>query len=361
MSHGLTELARHLRAGGRITKEQALQLYRHGDLQQLYALALERKQSLHGNQVFWVNNRQINYTNICVLHCSFCAFSKIRKDSPVAYDWDHETVLAKAWQAVELGATELHIVGGLHPDHDFSYYMEMLAKLRRAFPRVGLKAFTAVEIYHFAKLAGCAISEILQQLKAVGLDALPGGGAEILVESVREKICGPKETGAQWLEVHRAAHNLGIPSNATMLFGHVETLEHRVEHMAYLRDLQDETGGFFAFIPLVFHPSFNSLGRKVGEMTSEEDRLRTIAVSRLFLDNFPHIKAYWVHLGLAVAVQALKCGASDFDGTIIEERITHAAGAETPAGLSALHLQELVRSAGAIPVERNALYDLVKR
>lgn len=343
----------------RLTESQALDLYRNAPLEELCARALAEKESRHGKSVYWVNNRQINYTNICVLHCKFCAFSRIKKESPTAYDWDHPTILRKAEEAVKQGAQELHIVGGLHPDHPFEYYIDMLQKLRRAFPGVNLKAFTAVEICHFAKLSGRSVGEILADLKAAGLDALPGGGAEILVESVRTEICGKKESAAEWLEAHRAAHQQGIPTNATMLFGHIETPEHRIEHMARLRELQEETHGFFAFIPLVFHPENNSLGRRVSEKASPEEILRTIAIARLFLDNFPHIKAYWIQLGLETALRALHGGASDLDGTIIEEKITHAAGARTGTGMSPERMRNLILNEGLIPVERNARYEQV--
>lgn len=342
----------------RLTEEEALRLFYEAPLDELMARANAVKELRHGQKVFWVNNRQINYTNVCVLHCRFCAFSKIKKDSPVAYDWDVPTILAKAGEAVERGARELHIVGGLHPDHPFAYYVGMLRALRAAYPQVQLKCFTAVELCHFAKLEKRSLESVIQELKDAGLAALPGGGAEILVPGIREEICGDKETGAEWLAAHRTAHNLGVPSNATMLFGHIETFEHRVRHMALLRDLQDETHGFFAFIPLVYHPDRNALGKRVPNKTPPEDILRTVAIARLFLDNFPHIKAYWVQMGLETALRALHAGASDLDGTIIEEKITRAAGAEGPPGLTAERMMDAIRSEGLEPVERNALYGL---
>lgn len=341
----------------RLSPKEALELFKDAPLGELCKMADEEKERRHGKKVFWVNNRQINYTNVCVLHCRFCSFSKIKKTFPNAYDWSLETIHAKAREAVERGARELHIVGGLHPDHPFEYYVEMLASLRRAFPAVNLKAFTAVEICHFAKKAQVSPRSILEQLKAAGLDALPGGGAEIFEQKLRNKICGKKETGEEWLEVHDEAHKLGIFSNATMLFGHIETLEHRVMHMESLRNLQDRSPGFFAFIPLVYHPDFNDLGKLVPHKTSEEDILRTVAVARLFLDNFPHIKAYWVQMGIGTALKALHSGASDLDGTIIEEKVTHAAGASAPTGLSPQKMQELITAEGLVPVERDAKYE----
>jgi len=320
--------------GERITEEEAVWLFRKAPSGDLFHLADTLKRKRHGDSVFWVNNRQINYTNVCVLHCRFCAFSKIKKDSPTAYDWNIAQIVEKSREAIDLGARELHIVGGLHPDHAFDYYVEMVRTLRAEFPQVCIKAFTAVEVQHFAKLDGRSVEAVLTDLKLAGLDALPGGGAEILLPGIREEICGTKESGEEWIDVHRTAHRLGIPTNATMLFGHIETFEHRVGHMAWLRKLEDEAPGFFAFIPLVFHPDNNALGRQVKNKTSPDDRLRTIAVARIFLDNIPHIKAYWVQLGLDVARLALHAGASDLDGTIIEEKITKAAGSVAGQGLT---------------------------
>jgi len=342
-----------------ISTTQALELF-NLPFQELATLANDFKEKLHGKNVCWVCNRQINYTNVCCLHCSFCAFSKIKKDSPLAYNMSLNEILAKAKEAVNLGAKELHIVGGLHPDNPFSYYTDMLKMLRKDFPNMNLKCFTAVEICHFAHRENRSVESILAELKEAGLDTMPGGGAEILVPEIREKICGQKESGEEWLSVHRAAHKLGIPTNATMLFGHIESIEHRVEHLSMLRDLQSETGGFLAFLPLVFLPQNNALGRQVKNMTSEEDILRTIAISRLFLDNIPHIKAYWVQLGIETALKALHCGASDFDGTVMEEKISHSAGANSPNEIDATRLQELINLQGLIPVERDAFYKFSK-
>jgi aminodeoxyfutalosine synthase len=233
----------------------------------------------------------------------------------------------------------------------------MLSALRSAFPRVKLKCFTAVELCHFAKLENRPLESIVRDLKEAGLDSLPGGGAEIFAPSVRQEICGPKETAEEWLAAHRTAHRLGVPSNATMLFGHIESLEDRVDHLSRLRALQDETHGFLAFLPLVYLPGNNALGRRVKQKTSESDILRTIAVSRLFLDNVPHIKAYWVQTGVPVALAALHGGASDMDGTVMEERISHAAGASSPGSLGAAELQDLICGEGLDPVERDALYN----
>ena len=257
----------------RISEQEALDLFLNAPLDELCARANAEKESRHGKSVYWVNNRQINYTNVCVLHCKFCAFSRIKKDSPTAYDWNYETIRDKAAEAIGKGARELHIVGGLHPDHPFDYYIEMLRKLRKEFPSANLKAFTAVEICHFAKISGQSPEQIMATLKDAGLDALPGGGAEILVQSVRDKICPGKETGEEWLAVHRAAHKLGIPTNATMLFGHIEKIEDRIAHMKMLRDLQDEAPGFFAFIPLVYHPEHNALHQIARQLPAHQSLL----------------------------------------------------------------------------------------
>ena len=344
----------------RISKEDALDLFKNAPLPLLCQKANEEKEKRHGKNVFRVNNRQINYTNVCVLPCSFCSLSKIKKSDASAYDWNLQEITEKAGDAVRGGARELHIVGGLHPDHPFEYYIEMLSSLRKDFPGVNLKAFTAVEICHLARLSGRHVREVLADLKNAGLDALPGGGAELLGEEIRHRICGKKESGAEWLEVHREAHKMGIPTNATMLFGHIESIEDRLEHLELLRNLQDEAPGFFAFIPLVYHPEKNALGIQVKEKTSEEDILRTIAVSRLYLDNFPHIKAYWIQTGISTAMKALHAGASDLDGTIMEEKITHAAGAETAIGMSPERMRSLIREEGLVPVERDALYDVIQ-
>jgi len=323
----------------------------------LAMLANNLKEKLHGKNVYWVRNRQINYTNVCRLHCSFCAFSKIKKNSPTAYNMSLNEILEKAKEAVDSGARELHIVGGLHPDNPFSYYTDMLKALKKQFPAVNLKCFTAVEICHFAKQEHRSVESILTELKEAGLNTMPGGGAEILVPEIRKEICGKKETGEEWLFVHKTAHNLGIPTNASMLFGHIERMEDRIRHLEMLRDLQNETGGFLAFLPLVFLPQNNALGRKVKNRTSEDDILKTIALSRLILDNIPHIKAYWVQLGVETALKALHCGASDLDGTVMEERISRAAGANAPNELTANRIQELIKAEGLVPVERDAYYN----
>src|SRR5258708_7543641 len=270
-----------------------------------------------------------------------------------------EEALHHADNIAASGATEIHIVGGLHPEFPFSYYTGMLKGIRRRHPRVGLKCFTAIEVYHLSTLSGLSPRETLYSLKEAGLDTLPGGGAEVLDDPLRKKICAGKETSAEWLELHRIAHSLGIKSNATMLYGHLETMEQRVEHLLQLRELQDETGGFLAFIPLSYHPENNVL--KVEHGPSGLDEVRTYAASRLLLDNFPHVKAYWIMLSIPIAQITLSYGASDFDGTVLQEKIYHMAGAETPQALTANELRRLIQESGREPVERDHLYREVLR
>ncbi len=341
-----------------ISQDEALYLFEKAPLEELYALAHSVKCSLHQDDVYWVNNRQINYTNICIKSCSFCAFSKIKIGDDGAYEFSLEEICQKAGEAVERGAKELHIVGGLHPDHDYSFYPTMIQTLKELYPEVILKAFTAIEILHFSTISGKSVEAVLKELQSCGLQSLTGGGAEILEPKMRNKICKGKESSEEWISVHKQAHALGVFSNATMLFGHIESYSDRVAHMNYIRDLQEESKGFFSFIPLVFHPDNTRLGKKVGAKTSEEDILKTIAVSRIFLNNVPHIKAYWMQVGLETARKSLRCGASDLDGTIMEERITNAAGATRGSGLTVNELEEMIKSEGLVPVERNGMYEI---
>jgi aminodeoxyfutalosine synthase len=269
-----------------------------------------------------------------------------------------EDVLEAAQSAKNLDITEFHIVSGLHPDLPFNYYLEVIACLKETMPEVHIQAFTAVEIAYFAKIANLSIKEVLMKLKEAGLGSLPGGGAEILNHRVREAVCSKKATSDEWLEVMRTAHNLGLKSNATMLFGHIETLEERIDHLLTLRELQDETGGFQSFIPLPFHPQ-NTRLTNFKKPTAFEN-LKMLAVSRLVLDNFPHIKAFWIMLGLKVAQLSLLFGVDDLDGTVVEEKITHAAGAETDQSISREELLDLIFETGRAPVERDTLYNMIK-
>jgi aminodeoxyfutalosine synthase len=345
-------------AGQRITSDEALFLFGSNDLLaigELAALANERK---NGRNVYFNVNRHINPTNICVNRCAFCAFSRTAGEEG-AYTLTRNEICRLAVEAEGEGATEVHIVGGLHPDLSFEFYEETLQAIRQAAPSVHIKAFTAVEIEYFSRISGLATEGVLQRLKGAGLGSMPGGGAEILVEEVRQKICPEKISGARWLEIIRQAHLEGIKSNATMLYGHVENTSDRVAHMQMLRALQDETGGFQAFIPLAFQPENSDL--KLGiKSTSGLDDLKTLAISRIFLDNFDHIKAYWIMLGEKIAQVSLAFGVNDLDGTVVEEKIGHDAGAKSPQSLTKDGILRLIKKAGKVPVERDTLYNPIR-
>ena len=344
-----------VRAGERLNREDGLYLLSSDELLRIGKLAALVKRRKSGDKVYFNVNRHINLTNICTARCKLCAFG-CDADAPQAYVMDKEQVLALAEEALrgtpEL--TELHIVSALHPDKPFSYYFEIIDSLHRAWPRMHLKAFTAVEIAHFAQITGKSVREILTLLKAAGLGSLPGGGAEILKERVRALVCAKKAGAAQWLEVARTAHQLGLRSNATMLYGHVETREERLDHLLLLRDLQDETAGFQAFIPFPFHPENTGLAQ-LKRVTAWED-LRMLAVSRLMLDNIDHVKAFWIMLTVPIAQLALAFGVDDLDGMVVEEKIIQAAGAKTTVGITKQQLVALVRETGLRPVERDTLY-----
>ncbi len=342
----------------RLSTEDALTLYRTGDILAVGWLANHVRERLHGNNTYFNVNRHINPTNVCVAACRLCAFGR-KKDAPGAYTM----ALEEAWQTAASGyseaVTEFHIVGGLHPDLPFQYFLDLVRGLKERFPQVHIKAFTMVEVAYLAKRAKLSIRETLAQLKAAGVDSLPGGGAEIFADRIRHIICDHKIDGDQWLETARLAHQLGLRSNATMLYGHIESDEDRVDHLLKLRALQDETGGFQTFIPLAFHPANTPL-QHLPTTTGLSD-IRQIAVSRLVLDNFAHIKAYWQMLTPKIAQIALRFGADDLDGTVIEEKIYHDAGATTPQGLRRQELVRLIREAGREPVERDTLYRPVIR
>lgn len=348
-------------SGTRLTREDGLALFRSRDIAGLAALAQWAAQKRHGRRVFYAVNGHINYSNYCTKSCTFCSFyrRKGRDPRPGGYEMSLEQSAQRADEIAAGGATEIHIVGGLHPDFPFEYYTGMLQSIRRKHPRLGLKCFTAIEIYHLSTLAKLSPSETLSALREAGLDTLPGGGAEVLDDGVRDRICRGKESSAEWLDLHRQAHRLGIRSNATLLYGHIETLEQRVEHLLQVRGLQDETGGFLAFVPLSYHPEHNSLNVRHGP--GAVDELRTLAVSRLLLDNVPHIKAYWIALGIPVAQVGLSYGASDFDGTVLREKIYHMAGSRAPQDLPVAALQSRIRETGREPVERDHLYRQVVR
>ncbi len=347
-------IAAKVRAGERISADDALLLFNSNDLLaigELAALANERK---NGRNVYFNVNRHINPTNICVNRCAFCAFSRTAGEEG-AYTLALDEICRRAVEAQGEGATEVHIVGGLHPDLPLEYYEEVLTAIRTAAPQLHIKAFTAVEIDYFARITGDRIERVLERLMAAGLGSMPGGGAEILVEDVRTKICPEKISGQRWLEIIRLAHRAGLKTNATMLYGHVESCADRVAHMELLRNLQDETGGFQAFIPLAFQPENSDLKLDI-KGTSGLDDLKTLAISRIFLDNFDHIKAYWIMLGEKIAQVSLAFGVNDLDGTVVEEKIGHDAGAASPQALTTDAIITLIRKAGKSPVERDTLY-----
>ncbi|ROQ91056.1 aminofutalosine synthase MqnE [Desulfosoma caldarium] len=353
-SLGLEDVLHKVMDGRRLSLDDGLRLFRCPDLGAVGALAHEVRCRLHGLTTYYVVNQHINYSNVCVNGCLFCAFRR-RKGQPGAFELTVSEVAAKVRERLMEGITEVHLVGGCHPELRLETFEAMLRAIRQVRPTVHIKAFTAVEIAHFAHLEGLSVRDVLVRLKAAGLDMLPGGGAEIFSPRVRALLCPQKLSGEGWLQVMREAHQLGIKSNATMLFGHKETLEERLEHLDALRRLQDETGGFVCFIPLPFQAKHTEIRGAQGP--TGVDELKTIAVSRLMLDNIPHIKAYWVMLGVKQAQVALYFGADDLDGTVVEEKIGHMAGADSDACLTRDTLEHLIAQAGLEPVERNCFFE----
>ena len=345
-------------AGQRLSMEDGLALEASTDIFALGTLANLVRERYNGNFGYYNVNTHINPTNVCVYKCDFCAF-RADLDDPRAYVMDESQIRERATEAHNRGATELHIVGGLHHKLPFQYYVDVVRWVKSAAPEIHVKAYTAVEIEWFCKIDRKPIRQILETLVDAGLGSLPGGGAEIFHPEVREAICGAKASTETWLEVHRTAHKLGLNTNATMLYGHIDKAKHRIDHMIRLRELQDETDGFQTFIPLAFHPD-NSRMDEIPKPSGVMD-LKTMAISRLMLDNFPHIKAYWVMLGIKTAQVALSFGADDIDGTVVHEKIYHEAGAETPQEQSVAEIRRLITEAGRIPVERDTLYHEVSR
>ena len=345
-------------AGERLNAKDALDLYRSPDILAVGWLANLVRERLHGDRTYFNVNRHINPTNVCVAACRLCAFGR-KKDAPGAYTMALDEAFETAASGYSEAVTEFHIVGGLHPDLPLQYFLDLISGLKSRFPQVHLKAFTMVEIAYLARRAKLSNEETLRRFKQAGLDSLPGGGAEIFADRVRHIICDHKIDGEEWLETARMAHKLGLRSNATMLYGHVENDEDRADHLLKLRALQDETGGFQTFIPLAFHPDNTAL-RHLPRTTGMLD-IRNVAVSRLVLDNFPHVKAYWQMLTPKIAQIALRFGADDIDGTVIEEKIYHDAGATTPQGMRRQELMRLICEAGREPVERDTLYRPVLR
>jgi aminodeoxyfutalosine synthase len=344
-------------AGERISDADALRLFETRDLNALGAIADFVRAKKNGNRASYIINRYINYSNYCILSCQFCSFARKKRDAD-GFQFSVEEIVEKARQALKLGITELHIVGGLHPSLPFSYYTDMLKALKTLDARLQLKCFTAIEILHLAWLAKKSVEETLVELKAAGLESLTGGGAEIFRKEVRSAIAKGKESAAEYLDVHRTWHKLGGRSTCTMLYGHVETLADRVDHLRQLRELQDETHGFTALIPLAYQPENNDIPVKTPP--TGFDSLRTIAISRIYLDNFPHLTAYWVGLGMKLAQVALSYGADDIHGTIIEEHIFHMAGATSPQLQTEADMIKAIREAGRTPVQRNTFYEPLK-
>jgi aminodeoxyfutalosine synthase len=354
----LQPVAAKVLAGERLNAADGLALYDSHDLLAVGWLANFVREKKHGNVTYFNVNRHINPTNVCVAHCKLCAFGR-SPDSPGAYNFALDEIYKRAGEGVAEGATEFHIVGGLHPDLPFEYYLTLIRGLKERFSQVHLKAFTMVEVGYYSRISKLSIRDTLLAMKNAGVDSLPGGGAEIFHPRVRKIICDHKVSGQRWLEIARTAHELGLRSNATMLYGHIETAEERVDHLLQLRAMQDITSGFVTFIPLAFHPANTGLAHLPGP--TGMDDLKAIAVSRLLLDNFDHIKAYWIMLTPRIAQVALRFGANDLDGTVVEEKIYHDAGATTPEFMTRAELERLIRAAGRVPVERDTLYNPVDR
>ena len=345
-------------AGERLSPEEGTYLFRTPDLLGVGVLANAANRARHGDRVFFAANQHINPTNVCILRktCVFCSYARLPKEEG-AYRYTMEQAYEEA--AANPYVREFHIVGGLDMQAGLDYYAEMFRGLKARHPNVHIKALTAVEIAHIARIEKMSIAEVLAALRDAGLDTLPGGGAEVFSKGVRATIAEKKLAAEDWLEVHRVAHRMGIHSNCTMLYGHVESIEDRIEHLTMLRNLQDETGGFLAYIPLAYHPDHNELGDQLGRAgtaTSGFDDLRNLAVGRLYLDNVPHIKTHWIMVTTALSQVALSFGVNDLEGTVVREKIYHEAGAHTPQGLPLEDVVKLIRGAGKIPVERDSLY-----
>lgn len=357
MNTFLKNIVDKIEASEPLTFEDGVALFQEPDILSVGHLANKVRENLHGDITYFNRNLHLNSTNVCEADCLFCSFARLQTGMPEAYTMN--IAQAEEWisERIRPGMTEIHIVNGLNPDLTFSYYLELLNMISERFPSLHIKAFTAVEIHYFAEKYSLTYEEVLRQLIAAGLGSLPGGGAEIFAPRVRKKICRDKVGADGWLEVHRVAHKLGLKSNCTMLYGTVERIEERVDHLIRLRSLQDETSGFQAFIPLAYHPEGNRLGG-IGAPTGADD-LRTIAVSRLMLHNIPHIKAYWVMLGVKTAQIAQRFGANDLDGTVTEEKIYHMAGSQAPQSLTIDELKKLITDVARTPVERSTTYQII--
>jgi aminodeoxyfutalosine synthase len=354
---GLGDILSKIRAGERISTDDGLRLYKSPNLLAVGYLANIVRERLNGDKAYFIYNQHINYSNICTNLCKFCAFGK-DKDHAQAYEMTVEDVKDKVRERLDEPITEIHLVGGIHPDLPYSYYLDILAGIKEVRPDVHIQAFTCVEIAHLAELSGQSVEDTLKDLVKAGLGSIPGGGAEVFSPRIRQLTCEKKLSGEGWIEVAQTAHKVGLNTNATMLYGHIESLEERIEHLDMLRQAQDETGGFLTFISLAFHPKNTELADL--SKTTGIDDLKNIAVARCFLDNFPHIKAYWVMIGPKMAQVALSFGADDVDGTVKEEIITHMAGADTDQAMSREQLLRMIREAGRQPIERDTLYNTIK-
>ncbi len=350
----LRPIAEKVGSGERISEQDALTLYRSPDLNALGLLASEVRRRKNGEYASYLINRYINYSNICILSCQFCAFAARKRDAH-AFERSIDEIVSAVRDALSIGITEVHMVGGLHPTLKKEWYLDLLRGIKAIDPELTIKVFTAIEIRHLAqRIFKTSIRETLEILREAGLGALTGGGAEIFDAGVRDQLCRGKESAEEWLEVHRIWHQMGGRSTATMLFGHIETLEQRVDHLRQLRTLQDETGGFTGFVPFAFEPQTTILAHV--RAASSFEQLRNLAVSRVYLDNFDHLTAYWVSLGLPVAQLALSYGVDDLHGTMLEEKIFHMAGAKTPTEQTVATLEQTIREAGRIPVQRDSFY-----
>jgi aminodeoxyfutalosine synthase len=350
--------------GRRLDVSDGVTLFQSHDLLAIGALADWVNRQKNGDRVFFVANQHLNPTNVCILRatCTFCSFARTPKEDG-AYTMTLEEAFAEADRIRETPIREFHIVGGLHPKLRLSYYEDLLRGLKERYPGVEIKALTAVEIAHLARIEKSSIEDVLGRLRAAGLDSMPGGGAEVFSKTVRSTIADRKLVAEEWLDVHRRAHRMGIPTNCTMLYGHVETMEDRVEHLTMLRELQDETSGFLTYIPLAYHPDNNELGEELGRTgtaTSGFDDLKNLAVGRLYLDNMPHIKTHWIMNTAKVSQVALHFGVDDLEGTVVRERIYHEANAPTPEGMTFREIVRLIKDAGKRPVERDALYNEIR-
>ncbi|HEX6939143.1 MAG TPA: aminofutalosine synthase MqnE [Longimicrobiales bacterium] len=360
----LAPIAEKVLEGERLTREDGIALFETKDLLAVGAMADLANRRKNGDRVFFVANQHINPTNICILRatCVFCSYARRPKEEG-AYTMELEEVWAEAEQVKDTPIREFHVVGGLHPKLRLTYYEELIRGLKERHPGVEVKALTAVEVAHLARIEKISVEEVLTRLRAAGLDSMPGGGAEVFSKAVRATIAERKLAAEEWLDVHRTAHRLGIPTNCTMLYGHVETYEDRVDHLLMLRELQDETGGFLTYIPLAYHPDNNELGARLGRQgtaTTGFDDLKNLAVGRLLLDNIDHIKTHWIMNTPKISQVALHFGVDDLEGTVVREKIYHEAGASTPQGMTFPEIIRLIKDAGKRPMERDALYNEIR-